>query len=359
MGYRFRKSINCGMGFRVNISKTGIGYSWGVPGYRVTRKANGGIRKTYSIPGTGISYVEESSSKSQTNAVLPRANSMERYNIENNIFHDVKNGKIKDLSSSETSAFVATISKIKTRNALTWSVFVLAACLYTFFLRIQPESLGIGLFYLMFISSFIVTISLNKRRFVYIEYSVDEESKKYLCERNNAFKALSYTKKVWSINNYEDVAYSRVNAGCKTNINRKLVTLKLMKLPMCLRTNDKTMFYRLSIGFNKYIFLPDKIVVLGLCRAAAISYCDISISIINTPFVETGVAPTDAILLYNTWQYVNNNGTPDRRFKNNRQMPVYQYSKVIITSPNGLNLHLIASNYQKAEEFKKLYDCLD
>ncbi len=30
MGFRFRKSINMG-GFRVNISKSGIGYSFGVP----------------------------------------------------------------------------------------------------------------------------------------------------------------------------------------------------------------------------------------------------------------------------------------------------------------------------------------
>ena len=65
MGFRFRKSFNLGLGFKVNLSKSGIGYSWGVPGYRITKKANGNTRKTYSIPGTGISYVEENSNKKQ------------------------------------------------------------------------------------------------------------------------------------------------------------------------------------------------------------------------------------------------------------------------------------------------------
>ena len=60
MGWRIRKSINIGWGIRINISKSGIGYSWGGRGYRKTWKANGGTRTTYSIPGTGISYVEES-----------------------------------------------------------------------------------------------------------------------------------------------------------------------------------------------------------------------------------------------------------------------------------------------------------
>ena len=67
MGWRFRKSINLGFGFRINLSKSGIGYSWGFPGYRVTKMENGGSRVTYSIPGTGISYVEQSGNNSSTN----------------------------------------------------------------------------------------------------------------------------------------------------------------------------------------------------------------------------------------------------------------------------------------------------
>lgn len=59
MGYRFRKSINLGGGFKINLSKSGIGYSWGIPGMRYSKLANGRERHTYSIPGTGISYVED------------------------------------------------------------------------------------------------------------------------------------------------------------------------------------------------------------------------------------------------------------------------------------------------------------
>ena len=60
MGFRFRKSINLGGGFRVNLSKSGVGYSWGTKGVRFTKTAKGKRRTTSSIPGTGISYVTES-----------------------------------------------------------------------------------------------------------------------------------------------------------------------------------------------------------------------------------------------------------------------------------------------------------
>lgn len=62
MGFRMRKSINLGGGVRVNLSKKGVGYSVGTKGYRVTKKAGGGIRTTASLPGTGISYIKETGS---------------------------------------------------------------------------------------------------------------------------------------------------------------------------------------------------------------------------------------------------------------------------------------------------------
>ena len=71
MGWRFRKSVKVGP-FRINLSKSGVGYSYGVKGYRVTKGSNGRTRKTMSIPGTGISYVTESvrSKKSKSDSTI-------------------------------------------------------------------------------------------------------------------------------------------------------------------------------------------------------------------------------------------------------------------------------------------------
>ncbi len=71
MGFRFRKSINLGHGIKINLSKSGIGYSFGIPGIRFTQSANGKKRTTYSIPGTGISYVNEKSSTKKTKRKAP------------------------------------------------------------------------------------------------------------------------------------------------------------------------------------------------------------------------------------------------------------------------------------------------
>lgn len=65
MAFRFRKSIKLGP-LRINFSKSGVGYSVGGKFARITKKANGNIRTTTTIPGTGITNVNEFSTKNSS-----------------------------------------------------------------------------------------------------------------------------------------------------------------------------------------------------------------------------------------------------------------------------------------------------
>lgn len=70
MGFRFRKSKSFLNGaFHINFSKSGIGYSFGGKGARITKTANGKTRTTLSLPGTGISYITETSEKRRAKSV--------------------------------------------------------------------------------------------------------------------------------------------------------------------------------------------------------------------------------------------------------------------------------------------------
>ena len=55
---RFRKSIRIGKLARINISKWGIGASVGAPGFRIGMGADGKVRRTVGIPGTGVYHTE-------------------------------------------------------------------------------------------------------------------------------------------------------------------------------------------------------------------------------------------------------------------------------------------------------------
>ena len=82
MGFRFRKSVKMGP-FRINFSKSGVGWSVGGKGYRYTKTANGRTRTTISAPGTGMSYVHETGSKkkvARNNTASPRTTNVNRSN---------------------------------------------------------------------------------------------------------------------------------------------------------------------------------------------------------------------------------------------------------------------------------------
>ena len=359
MGWRFRKRVNVGLGFRINISKSGIGYSWGGPGYRKTWKANGGTRTTYSIPGTGISYVEESNSNCQQEGKLPRANSMERYNLENSKTYSIVNGRIDALSAPENKIFVEGIKAVRIKNFFTWVICFMLIAIWSAFANSIPTNIWVPIYVGLFCIAIIGAILINSHRFVEVEYNIEDDIKPLISQRNNALSWLFQCSKIWNIEQYSHVAYSRVNAGAGTNVNRKKVSSLYAKAPGYLKIKNDLKIYQLCIGTTRYIFLPDKILVVGFFEVGALRYNDISISIQSTRFVETEIPPNDAIFLYNTWQYVNNNGTPDRRFNNNRQIPVYEYGEIYLRSATGLNLYLMVSSMNKAEKFKDEWDLIE
>lgn len=58
MGFRFGKRIRLGKYIHLNISRSGIGFSAGVPGARISMGPSG-TRLTAGIPGTGLSYIKQ------------------------------------------------------------------------------------------------------------------------------------------------------------------------------------------------------------------------------------------------------------------------------------------------------------
>ena len=69
MGFYYRKSVNLGP-FRVNFSKSGVGYSVGGPGFRKGVSASGKKYTTFGIPGTGMGYRTTSANKAGNGCLL-------------------------------------------------------------------------------------------------------------------------------------------------------------------------------------------------------------------------------------------------------------------------------------------------
>lgn len=330
MGYRFRRSINLGGGFRINVSKSGIGYSWGVPGFRVTKTARGTVRTTYSIPGTGISYVEESgkrqSAPSSRPTVTPEYAGTE---IKSADIAEFKKAEIGDISSR----IERSISLNKTSYIfLALSILVFAHPMFLFF-----PALFIAL-----------QIWLHSRGYVYLDYSMDTDSSIRYQNTILAWELLSKSQYVWQILTQQSHYDTRRTAGAGKTVTRNSCRIT-HECPYYLRSNVEPV--SVALKGEQLIVLPDKILLLRGGKVAAIDYNDVDISFSPLRFIEDGTVPSDSNVVGYTWRFVNNNGTPDRRFNNNRQLPVCIYGEVFIKSSSGLNIILHISNEQIAREF--------
>lgn len=59
MGWSYRKSVSIGP-FRLNVSRSGIGYSVGGKGFRAGIDSRGRRYTSVSIPGTGLRHTSQS-----------------------------------------------------------------------------------------------------------------------------------------------------------------------------------------------------------------------------------------------------------------------------------------------------------
>lgn len=83
----------------------------------------------------------------------------------------------------------------------------------------------------------------------------------------------------------------------------------------------------------------------------SISYSNLECAKSSVQFSEDDCVPSDAKVLHTTWRFVNKDGGPDRRFNDNRQIPVVQYGEILLRSESGLRLALMTSSAGVAQAF--------
>lgn len=347
MGLRYRKSINLGGGFRVNLSKSGVGYSWGTKGYRVTKKASGGVRKTYSIPGTGISWVEDGGTKKRNTGVKTGSYQQPMITERQNVLYQASEADVKHLVTDNSQDFIDAIKKyLSIRTGLIWGSVIL--------LLLTP---GTPFFIVFFMVAIVGLIYLSTSKKITVEYEFDDYGMRRIQMMDQAMSLLINNSGTWQVNTIQANSSTKTNAGASRSVEKKPVKF-LKKTPFFLKT-DATCYYIKLLKDDVYI-LPDRLIVKGKKGWGVVEYSEMHIDVGNVIFIENGVTPKDAEIVGYTWQYVNKNGSPDKRYSNNRQLPKCNYGTLAFKSETGLNVIIYISNVNNARQFlsivKKMID---
>lgn len=323
MGFRYRKSINLGGGFRINLSKSGVGYSWGTKGYRITKTAKGKIRSTTSIPGMGISYTKEYGGRKQNS--VPDEN----YNYYNT--QEIQNADAKSITSDGLYEMLFAANKALSLRKINYVIGIVC--------------LAIGIVFPFALIGVVICICflfyLKKRAIINLKYYFYDEQEKEVNERMRPLIKISESNKLWWISQTSCVINKKYSAGAANSVKRQRCVAST-KVPFPFTCNSTAVAFK--SGKETLLFLPDKLFVMQGIKVGAVSYCDVTTSVRGTRFVEEELVPKDAKIVDYTWQYVNKSGAPDKRFQNNKKIPVCLYGEMEVRSGNGINTVIMFSN---------------
>jgi len=148
------------------------------------------------------------------------------------------------------------------------------------------------------------------------------------------FSTFSQCAKIWHIQARGTTKDWKRSAGANTLVDRREVTVSLSVPPRVQANIDVPV---LSAGRQTLYFFPDRLLVYEKAGVGAVRYSDLLSAIGTVAFREEQALPSDARTVGTTWRYVNKNGGPDRRFSNNREIPILEYGQIQLSSKSGLN----------------------
>jgi hypothetical protein len=339
MGFYVRKSVKAGP-FRFNLSKSGVGVSAGVPGFRVGTGPRGNYVR---VGGSRVSY-RTTRPRQSTDGVgwTPPAPPP----VADVLLGDVTGASAETLVPSGSGEIVDQLNSAGKR----WPFFPWALIALSVLLIAQPVIGAVclipgipGLIWLWYHD--------RARKTVVAFYDVNDSTAVWFQELVDATERLGESSGLWRINasgRVQTTYQYKVNAGASTIVSRSTAKVGL-KPPRVLATNIAVP--SVSSGKATLLFLPDRLLVMSGKRFSDVAYSDLGVGSAPHRFTESGRVPRDSRQVDTTWQYVNVRGGPDRRFKNNRQYPVLLYGELDLESSGGLRWQLQGSRLEAIEEF--------
>jgi hypothetical protein len=187
------------------------------------------------------------------------------------------------------------------------------------------------------------------RRTVVAFYDVEDEHARWLTDLVAAFEGLASAHRLWRVTeagNVQTTYQYKVNSGASRIIKRIDARVGLSG-PKRLATNIAVP--SVTCGRQALHFLPDRLIVRDGRRFSDIAYEALDTSFNAGRFIEDGRVPRDGQQVDTTWRFVNIKGGPDRRYNNNRQLPVMLYGNIEAASQAGLHWVLQCSRVPLAE----------
>jgi hypothetical protein len=346
MGFYIRKGFNFGP-LRLNLSRSGLGASFGVKGARI----GVGPRGSYIHMGRGGLYyrhtITPASHAPQSHAPAPP-----HVETSENMCQ-IASAAALTMADSSASDLLTELNRVKNRTDRLPIVAIIGIVVICWLGTVGAA------WWLVALALFAtITLALYARHFdvlkgtAILNYSLEPEAAQNFAKLQAPFRELTTCEGVWRIDATARNVDTKYNAGATTNLKRTETRPALSHPP---KVECNLELPTLKAGNTTLYFFPDRLLVYDAGGVGAVAYADLKVETQESRFVENGKVPHDSRQIGSTWKYVNRKGGPDRRFNNNFQLPVMQYGVFGFSSHSGLSTLFLCSRSEVTNSFRSAF----
>ena len=186
--------------------------------------------------------------------------------------------------------------------------------------------------------------------FVQVDVAFDDATRGTYAALVQAFEALRSAQRIWDITATASVDRVKQRTTASSALTRKPVTFDFA-IPEFIRSEHRAMRLGTVSGRDLQIY-PGFLMMRDSARDfALIEFGHFDCRLGQSNYIEEGSVPSDAERIGSTWKRANKDGSRDRRFNDNYQIPVLRYGALAFSSPTGLAEVFQISSFAKSADF--------
>lgn len=367
MAFKFRRRQKLFPGVYLNFSSKGISTTIGVKGLSVNFNKSGTYLNT-GIPGTGLYDRQKIEGRQKSNnSNLPEQSGstpeLEKYlflpkklegEIKSKDANEVTSQGLLDLKETLLAAYeekreiekeISELEK-KVKNAKTIQI-ISKVLIVGFVIKWFDENYLEKSEYLEDLKNQL------KECKVHIDIELAENKNEQYNILKNTFYKLTQCEKIWDMTSAIENTDNRSSAS--QSITRNETTIGLKTIPF-LNADYEAMHFKNKNGSDIYVYPGFVAMFDDKQNFGLVELKDLEIRYSDSQFLEEQGVPNDAQIIGKTWAKVNKNGTPDKRFKDNYEIPLVKYGELKFKSGTGVYEVFLFSNSEAGKIYGEAYE---
>lgn len=191
--------------------------------------------------------------------------------------------------------------------------------------------------------------------FVQLTFADKSQLEKSWLNCIDMFNELMKSEKIWDMTYSENVDRAKARTVAQTASKRTPLTLSRRDIEF-IKSDLQYLFIPNANGPDLFFFPTFLLLFKDNQEFGIFDLKEVKATLKLSGYIEEESVPKDTEIIQHTWKKANKDGSMDKRFKGNYQIPIVKYGDMLLEADGGLEESYMFSNFDAFTDFAKTYE---